>query len=98
MFPTVLALCTCILAGLKTPMCGTNSSLTSDLAFTSSNGKITLIFRRNSSGVKNKASFNMTFIAFYEGKRVGNGRGKIVWSAVTLFVSILTLPYLHISQ
>ena len=66
MFPTALADCTCILAGLKTPICGTNSSLTSDLAFTSSNGKITLIFRRNSSGVK--ASFNMTFIAFYEGK------------------------------
>ena len=68
MFPTVLAMCTCILAGLKTPMCGANDSLTSDLAFTSSNGKITLIFRRKSSGVKDKASFNMTFIAFYEGK------------------------------
>ena len=71
-------MCTCILAGLKTPMCGTNYSLTSDLAFTSSNDKITLIFRRNSSGVKDKASFNMTFIAFYEGKYVGNDRLKRV--------------------
>ena len=49
-------------------MCGKNSSFTSDLAFTSSDEKITLIFRRKSSGIKVKARFNMTFIAFYEGK------------------------------
>ena len=61
-------------------MCGKNSSFTSDLTFTSSNEKITLIFRRKSSGIKAQASFNMTFIAFYEGKWdnkydiIGNGR------------------------
>ena len=60
-------------------MCGKNSSFTSDLTFTSSSEKITLIFRRKSSGIKAKARFNMTFIAFYEGKwgnkyDVGNGR------------------------
>ena len=56
-------------AGLTTPMCGTNFSLTRDVTFTSTSYFITVIYRRTMSaaGSNFKSNFKLTFFSFSEG-------------------------------
>ena len=56
-------------AGLTTPMCGTNSSLTRDVTFTARSYFITVIYRRavSAAGSSFKSKFQLTFFSFSEG-------------------------------
>ena len=51
------------------PLCGTNSSLTKDVTFTTQSYFITVIFQRNTAGMNFKSKFNLTFLSFSEGKQ-----------------------------
>ena len=57
-------------SGLKSPMCGTNTSLTKDVTFTTQSYFITVIFQRNTAGMNFKSKFNLTFLSFSEGKHL----------------------------
>lgn len=53
--------------GLKSPMCGSNTSLTKDVTFTTQSYFITVLFQRNAAGMNFKSKFNLTFLSFSEG-------------------------------
>ena len=54
--------------GLKSPMCGTNSSLTKDVTFRTQSFYITVLFQSDATGLNFLSKFNMTFLSFSEGK------------------------------